>query len=116
MAFLGSSERSISTSSIVFGLKFDNQKVVKLSSRFTGRIFELAINNGVLHRKMWETLCKENDENHEKNDHGGENFDHEPAVGGDRAEVLEQLGVRSLNVQLGLFHICIDSHYAFFLL
>ena len=58
LAFLGSSERSISTSSIVFNLNLDHEHTVKLSSRFTGRIFELAINNGYCTEKCGKHYAK----------------------------------------------------------
>ena len=44
------------------------------------------------------TLRQEHDEHDEEGDEHAEHLDHEPAVGGDRLEVLEDLRVGSLHI------------------
>lgn len=51
---------------------------------------------------------QEDHEDNEEDDEDEEDFDHEPSIGSDRLEVLEDLGVSSLNVQLSSQHILVD--------
>lgn len=52
---------------------------------------------------------QEHHEDDEEDDEDEEDLHHEPAVGSDRLEVLQDLCVCSINIQLGVFHVGIDS-------
>lgn len=52
---------------------------------------------------------KEDDKDDEKDDEDQKDLDHQPAVGGDGLEVFQDLCVRGLHVELGVFNIGIDS-------
>lgn len=53
-------------------------------------------------------LGEEDDKDNEEDDQDEEDLDHQPAVGGDRLEVLEDLRVGRLHVQLGVLHVGVD--------
>lgn len=52
---------------------------------------------------------KEDDKNDEKDNEDQKDLDHQPAVGGDRLEIFQDLRVCSLHVELGVFNVGIDS-------
>lgn len=54
------------------------------------------------------SLGEEHDKDDEEDDEDQKDLDHEPAVGGDRLEVLEDLCVGGLHVQLGVLHVGVD--------
>ena len=56
------------------------------------------------------SLCHEDDEEDEEEDEYPEDLDHEPPVGGDRAEVLKDLLVRQLRVHRSLLHVAVDAN------
>ena len=52
----------------------------------------------------------EDDKEDEEEDENPEDLDHEPPVGGHRAEVLEDLLVRQLCVHCCLLHVAVDAN------
>lgn len=54
------------------------------------------------------SLGEEDDKDDEEDDEDEKDLDHQPAVGGDRLEVFEDLCVGRLHVQLRVLHICIN--------
>ena len=54
-------------------------------------------------------LCHKHHEDDEEDDENSEDLDHEPAIGRNRLEVFEDLAVSSLDIQMGVFNIGIDS-------
>ena len=64
----------------------------------------------VVERKIqWGCLCHQNDERDEKDDEDGEYLDHEPAIGCNGLEVLEQLAVRLRHVQVDVVDVGVDA-------
>lgn len=53
--------------------------------------------------------CHENNKDDEKDDKDTENFYHQPPIGCHRLEIFKDFTVSSLYVQLGIFHIGINS-------
>ena len=56
------------------------------------------------------SLCHEDDKEDEEEDEYPKHLDHEPPVGGHRAEVLQDLLVRQLCVHRCLLHVAVDAN------
>ena len=57
----------------------------------------------------------ENNEENKEEDKDTEDFDHQPSVGGDRAEVLQNFSMSGFNVESGVFHVGINPQHNLFL-
>lgn len=53
-------------------------------------------------------LSKEDYKDDEEDDEDKEDLDHQPAIGGDRLEIFQDLCVGSFHIQLSIFHIRIN--------